>query len=189
MRDFTGYENGLAFLLTARLSRIAIIVKSIWCRTPNKLQENVFLLIIVHFGIQKNISKVGQNRFTGKGEKMSLNKMAAKNPLRSVVSVLVFAFDHFHVNKNVIMILLEHYVSSPYTDFIFVQILNISIASFLRHKSVIVWLHRFTFCLSSVNFCLLSLVGRLCVTFKRQQGHLDRALPYTVPCEGRQARF
>ena len=44
------------------------------------LRVATFLLVIVHFGIHNNISKIGQNLFTGKGEKMSLNKMAAKKP-------------------------------------------------------------------------------------------------------------
>ena len=32
------------------------------------------------------------------------------------------------------------------------------------------------------------LVGWLCLTSHRQQGHLETAPPFTVPCEGRLAR-
>ena len=32
------------------------------------------------------------------------------------------------------------------------------------------------------------LVGRLCLTSHRQRGHLETAPPFTVPCEGREAR-
>ena len=31
-------------------------------------------------------------------------------------------------------------------------------------------------------------VGWLCFTSLRQQGHLETAPPFTVPCEGREAR-
>ena len=34
-----------------------------------------------------------------------------------------------------------------------------------------------------------SLVGWLCLTSHRQRGHLETALPFTVPCGGREARF
>ena len=34
-----------------------------------------------------------------------------------------------------------------------------------------------------------SQVGWLCLTSHRQRGHLDMAAPFTVPCEGREARF
>ena len=33
------------------------------------------------------------------------------------------------------------------------------------------------------------LVGWLCFTSHRQRGHLETAPPFTVPCEGREARF
>ena len=33
------------------------------------------------------------------------------------------------------------------------------------------------------------LVGWLCLTSHRQLGHLETAPPFTVPCEGREARF
>ena len=36
---------------------------------------------------------------------------------------------------------------------------------------------------------LIRLVGWLCLTSHGQQGHLETALPYTVPCEGREAQF
>ena len=32
------------------------------------------------------------------------------------------------------------------------------------------------------------LVGWLCLTSNRQRGHLETAPPFTVPCEGREAR-
>ena len=32
------------------------------------------------------------------------------------------------------------------------------------------------------------LVGWLCLTSHRQRGHLETAPPFTVPCEGREAR-
>ena len=32
------------------------------------------------------------------------------------------------------------------------------------------------------------LVGWLCFTSHRQRGHLETAPPFTVPCEGREAR-
>ena len=32
-------------------------------------------------------------------------------------------------------------------------------------------------------------VGWLCFTSHRQRGHLEMAPPFTVPCEGREARF
>ena len=35
----------------------------------------------------------------------------------------------------------------------------------------------------------LVVVGWLCLTSHRQQGHLVTAPPFTVPCEGREARF
>ena len=31
-------------------------------------------------------------------------------------------------------------------------------------------------------------VGWLCLTSHRQRGHLETAPPFTVPCEGREAR-
>ena len=33
-----------------------------------------------------------------------------------------------------------------------------------------------------------SRLGRLCLTSHRQRGHLETAPPFTVPCEGREAR-
>ena len=36
---------------------------------------------------------------------------------------------------------------------------------------------------------LHKLVGWLCCTSHRQRGHLETALPFTVPWEGREARF
>ena len=36
---------------------------------------------------------------------------------------------------------------------------------------------------------MLRLVGWLCLMYNRQQGHLDTASPFTIPCEGREARF
>ena len=33
------------------------------------------------------------------------------------------------------------------------------------------------------------LVGWLCFTSHRQQGHLETSPPFTVPCEGREAWF
>ena len=33
------------------------------------------------------------------------------------------------------------------------------------------------------------LVGWLCLTSNRQRGHLETAPPFTVPCEGCEARF
>ena len=36
--------------------------------------------------------------------------------------------------------------------------------------------------------CVCVLVGLLCLTSHRQQGHLETAPPFTVPCEGREAR-
>ena len=33
------------------------------------------------------------------------------------------------------------------------------------------------------------LVGCLCFTSHRQRGHIEMAPPFTVPCEGREARF
>ena len=33
------------------------------------------------------------------------------------------------------------------------------------------------------------LVGWLCLTSHRQRGHLEKATPFTVPCEGREARL
>ena len=33
------------------------------------------------------------------------------------------------------------------------------------------------------------LVGWLCLTSHRQRGHLETAPPFTVPCEGREARY
>ena len=38
------------------------------------------------------------------------------------------------------------------------------------------------------NSCMLMLVGWLCLTSDRQRGHLETAPPFTVPCEGREAR-
>ena len=35
---------------------------------------------------------------------------------------------------------------------------------------------------------VLYLVGWLCLTSHRQRGHLEMAPPFTVPCEGREAR-
>ena len=32
-------------------------------------------------------------------------------------------------------------------------------------------------------------VGWLCFTSHRQRGHLETVPPFTVPCEGREARF
>ena len=32
------------------------------------------------------------------------------------------------------------------------------------------------------------IVGWLCLTSHRQRGHLETAPPFTVPCEGREAR-
>ena len=41
----------------------------------------------------------------------------------------------------------------------------------------------------SLNVSLSSLlVGWLCLTSHRQRGHLETAPPFTVPCEGREAR-
>ena len=34
----------------------------------------------------------------------------------------------------------------------------------------------------------VGLVGWLCLTSHRQRGHLETAPPFTVPCEGREAR-
>ena len=34
----------------------------------------------------------------------------------------------------------------------------------------------------------VKLVGWLCLTSHRQRGHLETAPPFTVPCEGREAR-
>ena len=39
----------------------------------------------------------------------------------------------------------------------------------------------------TINFFLL--VGWLCLTSHRQRGHLETAPPFTVPCEGREARY
>ena len=33
------------------------------------------------------------------------------------------------------------------------------------------------------------MVGWLCFKSHRQRGHLETAPPFTVPCEGREARF
>ena len=33
------------------------------------------------------------------------------------------------------------------------------------------------------------MIGWLCLTFHRQRGHLETAPTFTVPCEGREARF
>ena len=33
------------------------------------------------------------------------------------------------------------------------------------------------------------LVGWLCLASDRKRGHLETAPPFTVPCEGREARF
>ena len=35
---------------------------------------------------------------------------------------------------------------------------------------------------------IINLVGWLCLTSHRQRGHLETAPPFTVPCEGREAR-
>ena len=35
---------------------------------------------------------------------------------------------------------------------------------------------------------IIELVGWLCLTSHRQRGHLETAPPFTVPCEGREAR-
>ena len=44
----------------------------------------------------------------------------------------------------------------------------------------------YTFCTpSDVNVLY---VGWLCLTSHRQRGHLETAPPFTVPCEGREAR-
>ena len=32
-------------------------------------------------------------------------------------------------------------------------------------------------------------LGWLCFTSHRQQGHLETAPPFTIPCDGREARF
>ena len=34
----------------------------------------------------------------------------------------------------------------------------------------------------------LQMIGWLCLTSHRQRGHLETAPPFTVPCEGREAR-
>ena len=39
-----------------------------------------------------------------------------------------------------------------------------------------------------VSVCVCVLVGWLCLTSHRQRGHLETAPPFTVPCEGREAR-
>ena len=44
---------------------------------------------------------------------------------------------------------------------------------------IIIW------CISTSSI----LVGWLCLTSHRQQGHLKTAFPFTVPCEGHEARF
>ena len=41
---------------------------------------------------------------------------------------------------------------------------------------------------SNVLVSLCCLVGWLCLTSHRQRGHLETAPPFTVPCEGREAR-
>ena len=35
----------------------------------------------------------------------------------------------------------------------------------------------------------IDMVGWLCFMYHRQRGHLEMAPPFTVPCEGREARF
>ena len=40
----------------------------------------------------------------------------------------------------------------------------------------------------SSSTATLYMVGWLCLTFHRQRGHLERASPFTVSCEGREAR-
>ena len=47
------------------------------------------------------------------------------------------------------------------------------------------------FCHINLYKCMSSpqLVGWLCLTSHRQQGHLETAPPFTVPCEGREARW
>ena len=44
--------------------------------------------------------------------------------------------------------------------------------------------HSYRYCLQTDN----TLVGWLCLTSHRQRGHLETAPPFTVPCEGREAR-
>ena len=41
---------------------------------------------------------------------------------------------------------------------------------------------------SKRNFKVNNILGWLCFTSHRQQGHLETASPFTVPCKGRVAR-
>ena len=47
---------------------------------------------------------------------------------------------------------------------------------------------RTLFKLSEYPILYNTYVGCLCVTSHRHRGHLETALPFTVPCEGREAR-
>ena len=48
---------------------------------------------------------------------------------------------------------------------------------------------RVAICASQNLVALQNLDGWLCFTSHRQRGHLETAPPFTVPCEGREARF
>ena len=39
-----------------------------------------------------------------------------------------------------------------------------------------------------IIYMICGLVSWLCLTSHRQRGHLEKAPPFTVPCEGREAR-
>ena len=45
------------------------------------------------------------------------------------------------------------------------------------------------FALMKTFFSVKPQIGWLCLTSHRQRGYLETAPPFTVPCEGREARF
>ena len=57
-------------------------------------------------------------------------------------------------------------------------------AEALSHTDIVT----LTYPLLPMIFTISWLVGWLCLTSHRQRGHLETAPPFTVPCEGREAR-
>ena len=96
-------------------------------------------------------------------------------------------------------------IPPPVTDKIIYQHFNLGMASMNTKQNNNDWncliQHPFTIYVWHRNMRLdrkihivkilkhtLMLVGWLCLTSHRQRGHLETAPPFTVPCEGREAR-
>ena len=71
-------------------------------------------------------------------------------------------------------------------NFTFLKIIFLTSQTFYQNFCRLNYVIRVLFSIG--HAALDRLVGWLCLTSHRQRGHLETAPPFTVPCEGREAR-